>query len=73
MHADGVDKFTGAVLAGSVSMFLMSRLMNNVGDASDVSADAFMHNIKKVSVLIFLYFNLSEKQAWIMNTAEIFC
>uniref|UniRef100_A0A5B7B3K0 Putative ABC transporter B family member 15-like isoform X1 n=1 Tax=Davidia involucrata TaxID=16924 RepID=A0A5B7B3K0_DAVIN len=61
MHADGADLllmtlgFIGAVgdgIAMPVVLFVTSKLMNNLGDASTSTADVFTHNINRNAVVL---------------------
>ncbi|KAJ4707557.1 ABC transporter B family protein [Melia azedarach] len=78
MHADGVDKFLmglgciGAATSGlavPVVLFVMSRLTNTIGNATNVSVDVFTHNMNK-NALFLVFVGCGE---WVASFLEGFC
>jgi ATP-binding cassette subfamily B (MDR/TAP) protein 1 len=72
MHADCVDMCLMALgILGSVGdgfstplvLYISSKLMNNIGDASASFTESFTHNINKVSLPTYLYLSHTQTQA----------
>jgi ATP-binding cassette subfamily B (MDR/TAP) protein 1 len=72
MHADGVDICLMALgILGSVGdgfstplvLYISSKLMNNIGDASGSLTESFTHSINKVYISPFLFLSHTQTQA----------